>query len=79
MRVLPAVDGAVVAADAFAELELSEPGFQACGAQAFPDLPAAGWHPVGHGVEGHSPTLERSCLDVFARPGKFKDLAPGYR
>jgi hypothetical protein len=57
VRVLPAVDGAVIAADAFAELELCEVRVDACGAQACPDLPAAGGYPVGHGVEWHPPTL----------------------
>ena len=57
LRVLPAVDGAVVAADALAELELRKARVEACGAEALPDLPASGWHPVGHRVEWHPITL----------------------
>ena len=57
---LPPMDGLVVAADVFTELDLGEAGGAAAGADAFPDFPAAGWYPVGHGVEGHPPTLERS-------------------
>ena len=79
VRVLPAVDRPMVAAYTLTELDLSEPGPQARRTEALSDLPAAGGHPVGHGVERHPPTLERSCSDVFARPGKFKDLATGYR
>lgn len=57
MRVLPPVDGAVVAADALAELELREARVETGGTEALPDLPASGWHPVGHRVEWHPITL----------------------
>ncbi len=57
LRVLPAVNGAVVAADALAELELRQAGVVAGFAEALPDLPASGWHPVGHRVEWHPITL----------------------
>lgn len=72
-RLVP-VDGLVVAADAFAELDLGQAGRTAGGTDAFPDLPAAVGDPVGHGVERHPPTFERSWAEVFTRQGKSWDL-----
>lgn len=57
LRILPAVDRAVITPDEVAELELGEAGAQSCGSEAFPDDPAAGEHPVGRGVKRHPPTL----------------------
>jgi hypothetical protein len=42
LRVLPPVDGPVVAADSLAELDLSEAGVIPGGADACPDFPPAG-------------------------------------
>lgn len=74
LRGFPAVDGLVVAADAFTKLDLGEAGLSAAGADAFPDFPAAGVYPVGHGVEWHPTTVERSWFGVFTQVGKSWDL-----
>lgn len=52
------VDGLMVTADAFPEDKLGDPLTLAEDADAFPDLPAAGGYPVGHGVEWHPTTVE---------------------
>jgi hypothetical protein len=38
-------------------LELGEVRGVASSSEACADLPPAGWHPVGHRVEWHPPTL----------------------
>ena len=42
------------------------------GRYLIPDLPAAGGYPVGHGVEWHGSTVERSCSGVFTWWGKSR-------
>jgi hypothetical protein len=39
---------------------LGQMEFAASEADAFPELPASGMYPVGHGVEWHATTLKRS-------------------
>ena len=66
LPVLPAVNRPVVAADEFAEPDLSQVGRDAGGSDPIPDLPAPSEDPGGFGIEWHPPTLYRSWCVVFA-------------